>query len=880
MAKAIALLLLAAGVSACTGSQGDAQSIRRSASTGTGTWDVVNQAFMGGPPGTLALLTDGRVLVNGGPYLASWYTLTPDASGSYQNGTWAQVGSTTLGRWDHPNFVLRDGRFWNGGGEAIFSADPTRQVRLTQAGSEIFDPVTNAWVGAPDMPHPISGTAAAVLADGRLLVLSQQCFNNIGPLCYSDVLSSYGVAPSWSSAAPWSLANGNGDSERSSLLLPDASVLTGTNGFQRYLPGSDAWVQTAAVADASGPIQLSNNDEIGPSLLLYDGRVLELGANGNNAFYTPPLATDPTGPGSWARAAVTPLGYNSGDTCAAVEPNGLVLAVADPSVTGQGNQPGNVYEYDATANAWSAPLTVPFSTDHIGTTFFLLLPNGQIFTAPNGSDHAYVYTPAGSPQPAWRPTITSVAPAPVGELLSGVQLNGLTTGADFGDDFKMATNYPIAWLTDGAGHVTYCRTFNFDQMAPRASTPGSALFTVPNSVADGSYTLHVSANGIQASNTLPITLSGPRALTPLTGATKQLPGYRATMRVTLAAPAPAGGALVNLLSSEPGTITVPATVTVPEGATWANFTSDPVHAYGRSTITAATAADPAFVGTADFGWAVKDLTGPALPTVSVGAATWTISLSTNAPSFGPVYVNMQSDNPGGATVPPNVPVSVGTTSATFSVFSGCPANGLATVTASLVGSVVTKQFGHTVQSVSGPPTATGGSGSATWTVTLNGTAPYCGVQVSLQSSNPAVATVPATLIVPQGATSATFDVTVVDPTAGSTTITASLVGSSQTGSFGYSVVSQTASSSSLSVASNNSAVATLTLNGNAPAGGLLVTLQNLFPAKMTAPPSVTVPAGSSTATYNVTALAIGIGRVKAKIGSTSSINDLIVSIGP
>ena len=70
--------------------------------------------------------------------------------------------------------------------------------------------------------------------------------------------------------------------------------------------------------------------------------------------------------------------------------------------------------------------------------------------------------------------------------LNGVQLNGLTTGADFGDDNKMATNYPIVWLDDGAGHVTYGRTHDFDQMLPRPSTPGSTLFSIPAGVADGS----------------------------------------------------------------------------------------------------------------------------------------------------------------------------------------------------------------------------------------------------------------------------------------------------------------------------------------------------------------------------------------------------------
>src|SRR5262249_42478051 len=145
---------------------------------------------------------------------------------------------------------------------------------------------------------------------------------------------------------------------------------------------------------------------------------------------------------------------------------------------------------DPAVNDWTFIDNVPGSIPIDSLTLFLALPNGQIWVSGTGDAHPWLYTPAGTPQPSWRPTITSVSgpafaggPAFGAFTLSGVQLNGLTTGADFGDDNKMATNYPIVWLTDGAGHVTYGRTFNFDQMAPRPNWAGSALFTVPSDLA-------------------------------------------------------------------------------------------------------------------------------------------------------------------------------------------------------------------------------------------------------------------------------------------------------------------------------------------------------------------------------------------------------------
>jgi glucose/arabinose dehydrogenase len=68
-----------------------------------------------------------------------------------------------------------------------------------------------------------------------------------------------------------------------------------------------------------------------------------------------------------------------------------------------------------------------------------------------------------------------------------------------------------------------------------------------------------------------------------------------------------------------------------------------------------------------------------------------------------------------------------------------------------------------------PSSVVGGSGS-TGTVTLSGPAPPSGATVSLSSSNPAVASVPANVLVPAGSTSATFPIS----TAGvgiSTTVT-------------------------------------------------------------------------------------------------------------
>ena len=69
-------------------------------------------------------LTDGQVLVqeenpSNAAGTGNWWVLTPDSSGSYQNGTWSQVESMPSGYAPqyYASAVLPDGRLVIEGGE-------------------------------------------------------------------------------------------------------------------------------------------------------------------------------------------------------------------------------------------------------------------------------------------------------------------------------------------------------------------------------------------------------------------------------------------------------------------------------------------------------------------------------------------------------------------------------------------------------------------------------------------------------------------------------------------------------------------------------------------------------------------------------------------
>src|SRR5262249_20303909 len=142
-------------------------------------------------------------------------------------------------------------------------------------------------------------------------------------------------------------------SEETWTLLPDGSVLTvecsNHPQAEKYLPAQNQWVSAGTL-----PVDLvqASSIEIGPALLLPDGRVFCTGATGATAVYTPPAT--PTDPGTWTAGPNSPTDgtgqpREAKDTPAAMLPNGRVLVTVGPGVDGFNNG-ATFYEYDPLAN--------------------------------------------------------------------------------------------------------------------------------------------------------------------------------------------------------------------------------------------------------------------------------------------------------------------------------------------------------------------------------------------------------------------------------------------------------------------------------------------------------------------------------------------------
>ena len=140
----------------------------------TGSWTPLS-AQAPDAIGTTLLLTDGSVMAQGtsgapsdggSGSSAHWYKLTPDAHGSYANGTWTKLADMHHERLYYASAVLRDGRVFVAGGE------------YTEAGyvdtntAEIYDPVKNAWteIAGPAGWDRIGDAPTKTLADGTVLL--------------------------------------------------------------------------------------------------------------------------------------------------------------------------------------------------------------------------------------------------------------------------------------------------------------------------------------------------------------------------------------------------------------------------------------------------------------------------------------------------------------------------------------------------------------------------------------------------------------------------------------------------------------------------------------------------------------------------------------
>ncbi len=273
-----------------------------------------------------------------------------------------------------------------------------------------------------------------------------------------------------------------------------------------------------------------------------------------------------------------------------------------------------------------------------------------------------------------------------------------------------------------------------------------------------------------------------------------------------------------------------------------------------------------------------------------------VTLTQPAPAGG-VTVKVASDMAGVET-PASVFVPAGATDALISPITTSP------VGAASVGTI-RAAFGTTWQQSSlgmfpllwghslGAETVIGGD-ATTGTVTLLNPAPPGGAVVTLVSADPSVVSLPPTVFIPAGGTGASFAIT-TSPVSAATRVridSGDGAESYRSPSLWLTVAPPGSSTpaalkslalTSATVAGGATTTGTVTLTAPAPSGGATVRLSGSMEGQVVTPPNVTVPAGSTTASFTITAPTVPATYyvlIQASLGFSAGAQAQLLTIRP
>jgi HYDIN/CFA65/VesB-like, Ig-like domain len=617
-----------------------------------------------------------------------WWMLTPDNTGSYINGTWNRVaspsncangfpgasGATVYSPLYYASAVLPDGRFVMIGGEYNYDYDYVLHNGSGEVWTDqgaIYDPVANSWtcIAAPTGWTMIGDAQSVVLPDGTFMIARPQndqvATLDVGttPPTFNAPFTPSGKTADTTTGISCGGVAGPCNDEEGWELLPNGAVLTleawnSSDSIETpaltYNPTTKAW---SSAGNAPDPLTLISKGgtyyfEIGPALLRPDGTVFTSGATGFNDVYHTSSSSWTSGP-SFPTIVDTYSGYGctiagvteqlvAADAPAALLPDGNVLIAASPvdsQAACEWVPPTELFEFDGSnLTQVSAP---PNAIDE--ESYFLRLmplPSGQILFTDSSSD-LEIYTPAGTPDAAWAPTITSspaqISPGGTNYELTGTQFNGLSQAVAYGDDYQAATNYPLVRITNnGSGHVFYARTHDHSTMGvATGSASVSTEFDVPAGIEAGASTLVVVANGIPSSS-VAVNVTVPTA-TPTATATST---PTATATATATTPTATATATSTSTTGATPTATQTATATVtPTGTPTPTFIATLT---ATATVTATATATPTATPTPGGGRISVNKKSLSLNALPMATASASITISNTG--TGPLHGNVTAPN--------------------------------------------------------------------------------------------------------------------------------------------------------------------------------------------------------------------------------------------
>ncbi len=450
--------------------------------------------------GAILLLRDGRLIAHeeqDGDATA-WHILTPDASGSYVNGTWSDGGHlpSNYGPYYFGSQLLLNGRqLVIEGGEYNFGNEAFTNMGAIGTVTPFGGALT--WVAN----SPPSGWTR--IGDAESIVLPNGVYMQSS--CCTAQNALYNGPNSW--IATGSVHQSSND-ESGFTLLTNGLVLTvdtkrdslcgATKATELYNYTTGVWS-----CGPLTPVQLYNSrdEELGAAVLMYNNKVWQMGGNVvASAVYD--VASN-----TWSAGPTPAGGLDQADGPSALEPNGLVLAMLSPGLFNTGCQ---MVEYNPTTNSL-ANTANPDNCPDTDSSFYghlMILPTGQIIFT-DFSNEVEIYTPAPGVVAGVAATIlvssTNLTSGSTNNVLYGYQLNGLTQNNAYGDDYQADTDFPLVQLTsiaDGTVHYAFTHDDSTHSIAPH--TFGHTFFDLPT-LTPGQYNLVSVTNGIP-SNSIRVTV--------------------------------------------------------------------------------------------------------------------------------------------------------------------------------------------------------------------------------------------------------------------------------------------------------------------------------------------------------------------------------------
>ena len=411
--------------------------------------------------------------------------------------------------------------------------------------------------------------------------------------------------------------------------------------------------------------------------------------------------------------------------------------------------------------------------------------------------------------------------------------------------------------------------------------PGQTAVRIPvSALSEGTTAVTVTLNGVSATATVRVTPGVPRVVSLLPPATALTQGASSNLTVRLSS-APAVDTNVEITSSDSGVVSVPGVVTVPAGQGEARVPVEGI-APGVAQITAilngssassqvtVTAAPPTLIS----------LT-PALSTLTLGASAM-LQVTISAPQATDTTVSLESAPPGILSVPTNVVVPAGQTTADVPVEGiGLGQAGVTAVLNNSTASALVNVVAPPLEVVALEPESVRMTAGATtgFVVRINAVQAD-NTEIALSSSDAGILEVPASVTVDAGQTRANFVARA--RATGDAVITASANGTFRQASVHVSpqpaaVVALVPSP--LPLQEGATGLLIVTINA-AQEQETVIDLANDATSVVQVPATVTILAGELSAEIPATGLSPGSALITASVNGTSVSARVDVTLAP